>query len=203
MKQNTSLQAEIAEGKIEENCVEVSYPVVQGLPSRKIQEQINQKILDTVTGMLPRDVQCQHGGDFVSGTYRIRLNQQGLLSLTMFVQWFFYPMAHPEEKYKALTVDLSTGEVYDFKGLFKSGSRYQKLINEFIENEIKRRNIETIAPFPGVNDLQDYYLTPAALGVFFPIYEFTPRPAGFPEFVIPYTFIRNRIDPKGPLARLV
>ena len=202
MKQRTTLQGQIEEGKIQKDCVNVSYPIVRGLPSRVIQEHINHLLLDTVNNMIPSNAQCEHEGDFVSGTYRIRLNQQGLLSLTMFVQWSFFPMAHPEEKYQGITVDLSTGETYTFGDLFK-GSHYRRLIDTFIGKEIKERGIVTIAPYPGVNDMQGYYLTPDALAVFFPIYQFTPRPEGFPEFVIPYAYIRNRIDPKGPLARLV
>lgn len=198
-----NIQAEISEGRIQEDCLEVVYPVVQGLPNRLVQEQINQEILYLVNVMLPDDIQCQHEGDFVSGTYRIRLNQQGLLSLTLFVQWFFFPMAHPAEEYRAITFDLATGRDYAFHNLFRSGSRYEMLINNFIKQEIEERDIVTIAPYPGVNVFQDYYLTPNSLVVFFPIYEFTPRPEGFPEFKIPYTMIRNRIDFGGPLARLV
>ncbi len=196
------IQAEISEGSIEEDCLEVVYPVVQGLPNRRVQEQINEEILYLVETMLPSDIQCQHQGNFVSGTYRIRLNQQGLLSLTLFVQWFFFPMAHPAEDYRALTIDLKSGRVYSFHELFRSRSRYEMLINNFIKQEIEDRNMVTVAPYPGVNAFQDYYLTPNSLVVFFPIYEFTPRPEGFPEFEIPYTLIRNRIDPEGPLVTL-
>ena len=203
MTSSTMLQAEIVEGQLEQDCLNVVYPVVRGLPNRGVQEEINRLILDMVNEMLPDNVQCEHEEDFVSGTYRIRLNEQGLLSLTMFVQWFFFPMAHPAEKYEAITVDLATGEVYSFGDLFKPGSHWELLIDAFIEQEIKRRGIVTIAPYPGVNSNQGYYLTPDALVVFFPMYEFTPRPEGFPEFVIPYTYIRNRIDPEGPLTRLV
>lgn len=203
MASNTMLQAEIKEDRIERGCIEVVYPIIGGLPSKEVQTAINEEILNTVNTMMPSEIQCDREGDFVSGTYRIRLNQQGLLSLTMFVQWFFFPMAHPAENYRGITVDLATGEIYSFGDLFRGGSRYQILIDRFIEEEIARRGITTIAPYPGVNAMQDYYLTPDALVVFFPIYEFTPRPEGFPEFVIPYTYIRNRIDPKGPLARLV
>jgi hypothetical protein len=197
------LEAQIQEGRIQENCVDVVYPIVRGLPNSQVQEKINREIFDMVTWMIPSDIQCKTQGDFVSGTFQIRLNQQGLLSLTMFVQWFFFPMAHPAENYEAITVDLSTGEVYSLGDLFRGGSHYEMLLDAFIEKEIARRGIVTIAPYPGVNSTQGYYLTPDALVVFFPIYEFTPRPEGFPEFVIPYTYIRNRINPEGPLARLV
>lgn len=200
---NNGLQAEIVEGRIERDCVEVVYPIVRGLPNRGVQNRINQLILDSVKSMIPDDVQCEHGSDSVLGSYRIRLNEKGLLSLTLFVQWFFFPMAHPAEKYSAITLDLSTGQVYNFSDLFRNGSHYEMLIDKFIEEEIARRGIVTIAPYPGVSHFQEYYLTRDALVVFFPIYEFTPRPEGFPEFVIPYTLIRNRIDPEGPLARLV
>ncbi|HHX94630.1 MAG TPA: DUF3298 and DUF4163 domain-containing protein [Clostridia bacterium] len=203
MSSANGLQAEIVQSRIERDCVNVEYPVVQGLPDRGVQAEINQLILNTVNRMIPSEIQCETGGDFVSGTYRIRLNEQGLLSLTLFVQWFFFPMAHPAEEHTAITVDLATGRIYTFRDLFSGGSHYKLLIDRFIEGEIARRNIVTIAPYPGVNDYQDYYLTPDALVIFFPIYEFTPRPEGFPEFVIPYTFIRNRIDPEGPIARLI
>lgn len=203
MASDSMLQAEIEEGRIRQGCVDVVYPIVRGLPDRQVQQGINQEIFNMVNEMLPRNIRCENEADFVSGTYRIRLNQQGLLSLTMFVQWFFFPMAHPAEEYHALTVDLTTGEVYSFHDLFRGGSHYEMLINNLIEQEIERREITTIAPYPGVNAAQEYYLTPEALVVFFPIYEFTPRPEGFPEFVIPYTYIRNRIAPDGPIARLI
>lgn len=203
MSPHTMLPVEINEGRIEENCVNVTYPIIRGLRNREVQQEINQLILGTVESMLPGNIQCENEADSVTGTYRIRLNQEGLLSLTLFVQWFFFPMAHPAEDFRALTLNVDTGEVYSFSDLFRKGSHYQILINRIIEAEIERRGIVTFAPFPGVSDDQEYYLTPNELVVFFPEYEFTPRPEGFPEFPIPYVIIRNRIDPDGPLARLV
>jgi len=57
--------------------------------------------------------------------------------------------------------------------------------------------------FNRISDNEDFYLTDNALVICFQLYEYTPYYVGIPEFVIPYSRIRNLIREDGSIGRIL
>jgi hypothetical protein len=182
--------------------IRVAFPQVV-LPDKAVQDRINRLIQDLVDiMMLKQGVNDPNLAEMV-GTYKISLNEKSLLSV-YFENFAIQRMAaHGTTIAESLTADLETGEVYQLNDLFIRNRPYRVRLNNIILAEIAAINLPTIAPFPGITDNQEFYLTPKALVIFFPELEFTPHVVGIPQFVIPYVALANLIDPHGPLARLV
>ncbi|MBS3898039.1 MAG: DUF3298 domain-containing protein [Dethiobacter sp.] len=182
--------------------IRVAFPQVV-LPDKAIQERINRLIRDLVDNMMLRQGANDPNLAEMVGTYKIGLNEKSLLSIYFENFAIMRMAAHGTTIADSLTVDLNTGEVYRLNDLFIRIRPYRIRINNIILAKIAATNLPTIAPFPGITDSQEFYLTSKALVIFFPELEFTPHYVGIPEFVIPYAVLRKMINPHGPLARLV
>jgi hypothetical protein len=182
--------------------IRVAFPQAV-LPDKAVQDKINRIIRNLVDiMMLKQGVNDPNLGEMV-GTYKIGLNEKSLLSI-YFENFAIQRMAaNGTTIAESLTADLETGEGYQLNDLFIRNRPYRIRINNIILAEIAAINLPTIAPFPGITDNQEFYLTSNALVIFFPEMEFTPHFVGIPQFVIPYVALTKLIDPHGPLARLV
>jgi hypothetical protein len=199
--ERNQLTARVVEGRIEEGCMDISYPIVEGLPQREVEERINQLIQEQVRRLIPPGG-CDEYMEIL-GRYRVELNERGILSLRFEFYTYAPQAAHGLTVVKSLTVDLETGEVYEFRDLFRPGSHYRLRISRMIEQQIKDRDIPLINEFKGITDAPEFYLTDRGLVIYFQLYQYAPYYYGILEFPIPYSRLASMINPRGPLARLV
>jgi hypothetical protein len=179
-----------------------TYPRVINLESRSLQSKINLIIRETAYDAIP---------DYDPGTsiieaqsgYTTPLNMMGIISLKF--QDYYYPemAAHGVTGVSSVTLDLNTGQVYRFSDLFRRGSNYQALLNRIIQAQITARQIPMLKPFGGVGPGEEYYLTPDSLVIYYQPYVYTPGAFGVLEFSIPYTQIREVVNPRGPIGRIL
>lgn len=204
------LRASIVERKIEEPNINVAYPEVVGLlpPNKNVRykgvpEKINQAIQKLVRQMMLEMGATNPDLAEMEGTYKVTLNQNGVLSIRFENFSFIEMAAHPWTIMRALTFNLKTGNTVDIASLFKVGSGYRLIISNEIKRQIKARDIPLIAEFTRINDDQEYYLTDKALVVFFQRATIAPSVAGILEFPIPYSMLTNVISQEGILAPVV
>lgn len=204
---SSGISAKIVEKRIVQNGINIVYPQVTGLPDEKVQEQINRAIEERVYGLIAEQRVWPDASGLkileMIGTYQIKVNKNGILSVRLENYMFPEHAAHGTTMVKSITVDLKTGRVYTLKDLFQRGSDYIYTLNQMISQQFKEKNIPMINEFKGITVNQDYYLTSKNLVIYFKAYEYTPGYVGIPEFEIPYKKIINYINEEGPIGRLL
>ncbi len=142
---------------------EVDYPPqVSCLSNPDAQEIINRTIMENVYEL----IQKQRPFEEMNGTYELKNNDKGVLSLTL-INYAFSGGAHGNTIVKALNFDVETGHIYTLPELFKPGSHYVQRISEIIKAEIKARDLPTIGEFTEINPNQDFYIADRSLVIFF------------------------------------
>ncbi|PYI57298.1 RsiV family protein [Paenibacillus flagellatus] len=179
--------------------LQIRYPQLSGLPNRKAQTAMNDRILDLTYGLIRDQGYVQDPTKEMTGGYETRLNGNGLISIVFRNDAYSKGAAHGLTVQRSLTMDLWNGNAYRFGDLFPEGSEYKDTIDAILKREIEEREVPVsdIADFRGVGPEQDYYLTPNELVVYYRLYEYTPY-----AFPIPYGDIVDIADPQGPIGRL-
>lgn len=197
---NKGVAAAITENKIKNECTDVSYPQVAGLKNDNVQSKINQLISRQILDLIPKEG-CRDY-ETIKGTYEVKLNRDGILSMKFNVYTFRKQAANGLDVQKSITVNLETGKIYQVYDLFKRNSNYRAVITRLIKEQIKERDLPLIKEFKGIGDNESFYLTNNALVIYFQEIEFTPHYVGIPEFIIPFNQIKSLINKEGPIARL-
>ncbi len=195
------LSAAITDIQIRNECTDVVYPRVSGLPDDAVEDKINRMIQERALAMIPKEG-CGVYQE-IKGVYEVTLNDRGILSLKLNVYSIRIHAANGIDEQRSLTVNLETGKEYRLYDLFKRNSDYKTVISNIIRKQIEERNIPLIKEFSGIDDFENYYLTENALVIYFQEIEFTPHYVGIPEFPIPYSQIKNLIRVDGPIARFI
>lgn len=178
-----------------------TYPKVTNLSS-KVRGKINSAIKKAAYEAIP---------DYDPGTtviqaqssYLTTANKNNVLSLKF--EDYFYPemAAHGVTGVSSITINLQNGHVYKFNELFRPNVNYQSQINAIIQAQIIERQIPMLKPFEGVDDDEEFYLTPDSLIIYYQPYVYTPGYFGVLEFTIPYQQITDIIAPSGPIGMLL
>lgn len=197
----TDTQAQITTQKITNQCTDITYPQIWGLKDKKVQNSINELIRKKVDWQIPREGCAVYAEIF--GKYEVMLNKKNLLSINLQFYTIRKQAANGLDVQKSVNVDLLTGKDYQLYELFKRGSNYRATIDKMIEEQIREKNLHLIKDFNGITDFEDYYLTEDALVIYFQELEYTIHAEGIPEFIIPYSRIKNLIDKNGPIGRLI
>jgi len=180
--------------------VTMLYPQVIGHRNMYAGMLMNKNIRERMTELV-RDLRQPDLKTTIEGSYEIKNNQRGILSLSL-VGLAEFGGAHPMTKVYSLTMDTATGENYQLHQLFVPGSAYMDIINAEIARQIKARDIPLLEGFKGIAPDQDYYVSDITLVVYFHLYELSPYAAGFPYFPIPLYMLTKVIPENGLLSRL-
>lgn len=150
------------------------------------------------------------GSDLTIG-YTVALAQDDLVSIDFEVSSYFQGAAHPNSYSDTLNYDLKNGKVLKLADLFKPGAKYLQTIANFCIADLKKQanekglmaeEIEKGAAAKADNYLS-WTLTKKGLGVDFDPYQVGPYAAG-PQFVlVPYSDLKDLINPEGPIAQFI
>ncbi|MFC5407383.1 DUF3298 and DUF4163 domain-containing protein [Cohnella soli] len=179
--------------------VKIHVPYVNGGTTREAQEKMNKAIATSSRQLLKE--QGFPGNDIqqMDGTFEIKSNQRGVLSLSL-LNYVFTGGAHGNTMQKSLTFDANTGRSYKLSELFKPNSNYQTRLNAIIQAQIKARQLPLLVEYPGITPDQDFYIADKSLVIYFPLYAIVPYAWGFPYFPISVYEIQDMIDENGPLG---
>lgn len=196
---------QLVEQSISPESFKLSYPIVTNMVNRKVQSKINQTIIDEVSRLFKNSVLYPEQVNFneILGTYEIKLNQNGLLSILFSIYTYVYHAAHGITIYSSLTFDTRTGEVIKFSDLFTTRINYIPILSEMAKRYIKENDIMLINEYKGIEPNQEFYLTPDELVLFYQVYAYTPYAYGLLQIPIPYTQILNLLGPASPVQSLL
>lgn len=184
--------------------VEIDYPQVWGLMNRAVEQTINQTIINQANMIIREQLNNQVPGNTeMTGSYEIKNNQRGILSLTQYNYAYTPPAAHGLTLLKALTIQVQSGKVYALRELFRPGSNYMSRLDALIRAQIKERDVPLLDEFKGISPDQDYYIADKSLVIFFQLYELTPYVYGFPMFPISVYTLQDIIVEDGPLGIMI
>lgn len=115
--------------------------------------------------------------------------------------------AHPGSYSITLNYDLSQGRELAPGDLFRPNADYLEAIASYCKSELSKQPFYDGAFTQGADPTPENYrrwnITPGGLLITFDEYQVAPYAAGPQQVTVPYTALRELIDPQGPLAGFV
>lgn len=147
--------------------------------------------------------------------YNISLATDDLISTKFDVGTYLQGAAHPNSHSRVLNYDVKTGKPLRLADLFKPGAKYLQTISAYSIKELKKQSQskggepmfddESVQKGAGPNpeNYKSWMITKKGLGINFDTYQIAPHAAGPQYVLIPYSALKDIINPDGPLARFV
>jgi hypothetical protein len=117
--------------------------------------------------------------------------------------------AHPNSYAEMLNYDLKNGKQLKLSDLFKPGAKYLQPIATYCVADLKKQakekglldeEIEKGAAASPKN-YQSWTITRSGLGIYFDPYQVGPYAAGPQSVLVPYSSLKDLINPEGPIAQ--
>ncbi|SDW18288.1 WG containing repeat-containing protein [Paenibacillus sp. CF384] len=176
----------------------VYYPQVEGIADQAAKHKVNAKLRElSQVKPIPENQKLDYS---YSGDFDVSFYKQQLLQLELTGYHFPFGAAHGMPTKKYAIIDLTTGQMFALKDLFKPGSNYVKELSEIIGKQIKNDpQYSYVFPntYNGIRPDQPFFVSENALHIYFEPYEIAPYAAGFPTFTIPFAQIRSILDTNG------
>ena len=148
-------------------------------------------------------------GSDLTVNYDIALAQDDLVSVKFDVGSYYMGAAHPNSYSEVINYDLKNGKELKLSDLFKPGAKYLQAIATYCIADLKKQGkdkgltdeeIEKGAAASPKN-YHSWTITKRGLGINFDSYQVGPYAAG-PQFVlVPYSTLKDLINPDSPLAQ--
>lgn len=195
--------------------VSVSYPQITGngpLPAGA--QAFNRRILALAQKKIAEFEPIDGKGVFDTN-YNILLGTNDLISVEMH-EYYDGGGAHPNDSFWSLTYDLKGNKELKFQDLFKANSHYNSAIAKYVVADIDQRadaleadnaRRENRKPNPRdgsivfedqLAELSGWGVTPGGLVVY---YDFAHVMAVFDKTFVPYSVVKQYLNPNGPIAR--
>ena len=132
--------------------------------------------------------------------YRIEYNDKGLLSLMMFIR-----KAETDELLSCLplTFDTASGLLCDLAYFFDPNDEtWREALAKRVQEEANNNSTILLRDIPPIEDGQPFYISEEGLVIHYRLYEISTYSAGWPEFTIPITSVREQLAPNSPLTRI-
>lgn len=183
----------------------IYYPEVIGLKNPQVQHNINQLIIQHAQHLINQQYQQQNTAQFAEmlGTYELKTNERGILSLTQRNYAIAPKHANGLTLMNSLTVNVETGKSYQLNDLFKPGSDYVTVLSNIVKKQIKERDIPLLGEFNKISPDQPFYIADKSLVLYFQPLEITPHYVGSPMFPISVYELESIVDEAGPLGMMM
>jgi hypothetical protein len=147
-------------------------------------------------------------GSNLNVAYTLILAQDDLISVKFDVGSYYQGAAHPNSYSDVINYDLKNGKQLKLGDLFKPGAKFLQAIADYSIADLKKQTdkgltageIENGAA-PLAKNYQSWNIMKTGIGVTFDAYQVGPYAAG-PQFVtVPYSALKDLINPEGPIAQ--
>jgi hypothetical protein len=151
-------------------------------------------------------------GSDLNISYKIALAQDDLVSVLFTVSSYYQGAAHPNSFSEVVNYDLKNGKILKLADLFKPGTKYLQAISTYCVADLKKQSKQGAdgmlddsalksGASPTPKNYQSWTITKKGLGITFDTYQVAPYAAG-PQFVlVPYSGIKDLVNPDGPIAQ--
>jgi hypothetical protein len=151
-------------------------------------------------------------GSDIDVSYTVALAHDDLISVGFNVYSYYQGAAHPNSFSEVLNYDLKNGKQLKLSDLFKPRAKYLQTISKYCIDDLKKQMkaqgevddqwIQNGAG-PNAKNYQNWTITKKGLGINFDAYQVAAYAAG-PQFVtVPYSVLKDQINPDGPIAQFV
>lgn len=139
-------------------------------------------------------------GLFIDNT--ITLADDNVISVYLSVSPFIAGAAHPGYYSRTLNFDMKRGESLTLQDLFLAESDYLGIISAYCVNDLLKRDALAypVGAEPTDDNYRNWNLGPAGLRITFDPYQVLPWASGTQEVVVPFSELKDIIDPQGLLA---
>lgn len=140
--------------------------------------------------------------------YTLILAQDDLISVKFDVGSYYQGAAHPNSYSDVVNFDLKNGKQLKLSDLFKPGARYLQAIADYSIADLKKQTDKGLTPeeiekgaAAVAKNYQSWNIMKTGIGITFDAYQVGPYAAG-PQFVtVPYSALKDMINPEGPIAQ--
>lgn len=127
-------------------------------------------------------------------------------SLQFTEETFMAGAAHPGHEIHSLVYDLQNGQALRLEQLFLPNTNYLQLISDFCKAELTKRDIGFDAQQNGADPTAENYsvwnISRDGLVITFNEYQVAAYAAGAQTVIVPYSALKDVIDPQGPLGNI-
>jgi len=200
--------------------ISAQYPQITGSSNANF-EKFNQAaralVTKTVAGF-KKDMTLESGeepppensmGSSLDISYKISTAQDDLVSMSFAVASYYQGAAHPNSYSESFSYDLKNAKVLKLADLFKPGAKYLPSLATYCIADLKKQSTEkglddssiNTGAGPAAKNYRSWTISKQGLGVNFDAYQVGPYAAG-PQFVlVPYSAIKDLINPEGPIGQ--
>jgi len=186
--------------------VDMTFPLVQGVKDKQVEEKINQIIREDILNFKNQlqteseeYLQSAKNEEWeirkyeASTYYIVHYQKDDLLSLSVF--YYRYTLgAHGHTLQRAYNFNLENGEEILLSDILKGKKDYVDIINQEIRRQIELNPQEYFSEwsvFQSISEEQPFYLIEDGIVVYFGLYEIAPYASGIRYFQIPYSLFGN------------
>ncbi|HJP90577.1 MAG TPA: RsiV family protein [Pyrinomonadaceae bacterium] len=143
-------------------------------------------------------------GSDIDISYAVALAQDDLISIKFDVGSYYQGAAHPNSFSEVINYDLKNGKQLKLSDLFKPGAKYLQAISAYCIAELKKQLDAPeggAAPVP--KNYQSWNITKQGLGINFDSYQVASYAEGPQYVLVPYSKLKDLINPDGPIGQFV
>lgn len=199
--------------------IDARYPQLTGGSNPNF-EKFNQVVRASVTkkvASFKKDMAPEEGeeprpegsmGSDLNVGYEVALAQDDLISVEFSIGSYYQGAAHPNTFTEVVNYDLKNGKQLKLADLFKPGSKYLQAIASYCIADLKKQKDKGLleeeierGASANAKNYQSWTMTKKGLGINFDAYQVGPYAAG-PQFVlVPYSNLKDLINPEGPVGQ--
>ena len=148
-------------------------------------------------------------GSDLNVSYEVALAQDDLISVAYSIGSYYQGAAHPNSVSEVVNYDLKNGKPLKLADLFKPGAKYLQAIASYCIADLKKQakdkglldeEIQNGAG-PNAKNYQSWTITRKGLGINFDAYQVGPYAAGPQYVLVPYSALKDVINPEGPVGQ--
>jgi hypothetical protein len=148
-------------------------------------------------------------GSDLNVSYDVGLAQDDLISVQFSVGSYYQGAAHPNTFTEVVNYDLKNGKLLKLADLFKPGAKYLQAIANYCIADLKKQAKDKGLEDEGIQDgaaanaknYQSWTITRKGLGINFDAYQVGPYAAGPQYVLVPYSNLKDLINPEGPVGQ--
>ncbi|HJT26104.1 MAG TPA: DUF3298 domain-containing protein [Pyrinomonadaceae bacterium] len=148
-------------------------------------------------------------GSDLNVSYEVALAQDDLISVGFSIGSYYQGAAHPNTVSDVVNYDLKNGKPLKLADLFKPGAKYLQAIADYCIADLKKQakdkglldeEIQSGAA-PQAKNYRNWTITKKGLGISFDAYQVGPYAAGPQYVLVPYSALKDVINPEGPVGQ--
>jgi hypothetical protein len=203
--------------------INVSYPQITGTSNPNF-EKFNQAVRGSVSKVVaefkknmaattdqePPPEDSMHSDLTIS--YEIGLAQDDLVSVLLAVSSYYQGAAHPLGNSDVVNFDLKNGKVLKLSDLFKPGAKYLPAVSTYCISDLKKQSKDkqgmlddtsiNSGASPVAKNYKSWTIRRNGISVEFDPYQVGSYAAGAQTVVVPYSVLKDLINPEGPVGQL-